>query len=184
MTKKSCSLDFFFFFVQREVLCPLQSCSNLTSKTRENTKCEVRNVCFCRSSPAHASSGRSASRDVEWWRLEVEEQRGTPWKRQSLFSHQFYSCCINRVMRRAYLDVSLEIQSDFYSCGQHLQLPFPPAHIAHPHLCGVDGGVQVLWCSEARHVQPLWDGGVFHHSYMLKHKNDKGENMFLLSNQH
>lgn len=85
-------------------------------------------------------------------------------------------------MRSAYLDVPLEVQSDFYGRGQHLLLPFPPAHIAHPHLCGVDGGVQVLWCSEARHVQPLWDGGVFRHSYMLKYKNDKGEHI-LISNQ-
>lgn len=62
-----------------------------------------------------------------------------------------------------YLDTPLRVQCDFDGCGQHLLLSFPAAHTADTHLCGVDGGVQVLWGSEVGHLQPLWDGGVFHH---------------------
>lgn len=62
-----------------------------------------------------------------------------------------------------YLDTPLWVQRDFDGCGQHLWLPLSAAHTAHTHLCGVDGRVQVFWRSEVGHLQPLWDGGVFHH---------------------
>lgn len=66
-------------------------------------------------------------------------------------------------MRGPHLHVPLRVQSDFDGCGQHLLLSLSATHTADSHLCGVDSRVQVLWGSEGGHLQPLWDGGVFHH---------------------
>jgi len=76
-------------------------------------------------------------------------------------------------MRRMYLDVPLWVQCDFDGCRQHLWIPLSAAHAAHAHLCGVDGRVQVLRWSEARHLQPLWERGVFHHSCIARGEKNK-----------
>lgn len=78
-------------------------------------------------------------------------------------SFQSRTSCKIRRLRRTYLDTPLWVQCDFNGCGQHLWLPLPVAYTTHTHLCGVDCWVQVLWGSEVGHLQPLWDGGVFHH---------------------
>lgn len=70
-------------------------------------------------------------------------------------------------LSRTHLNAPLWVQCDFDGRRQHLRAPLSATHAAHPHLRGVDSGVKVLGGRESGHLQPLWDGRVFHHRWSI-----------------
>lgn len=99
--------------------------------------------------------------------LQSEGHQELLQRQTETLSFQRAAAAASGVWSGTHLNAPLWVQRDFDGRGQHLRVPLPAAHAAHAHLGGVDGRLEVLGGRESGHLQPLWDGRVFHHRWSI-----------------